>query len=164
MNLIPRELIVSLTPLPVLVTSTVKTGDDGQPLLIRATVSDARDRRAYEEELLRARRESEREPLQQLNRTLQATLLPPALADAPGPDATAYHHRRHFRRPLHPAGRRRRRPRPPVPSSGVGKATSESNQLTRLCEKAKAENGTLTVYVCADASCGQDRIDQGHLP
>ena len=34
--------------LPVLVTSTVKTGGDGQPLLIRTTVFDARDRRAYE--------------------------------------------------------------------------------------------------------------------
>ncbi len=40
--------------LPVLVTSKVKTGSDGQPLLIRTTVFDARDRRAYEEELLRA--------------------------------------------------------------------------------------------------------------
>lgn len=80
--------------LPVLVTSTVKTGDDGQPLLIRTTVFDARDRRAYEEELLRARRESERERerLQQLNRTLQATLLPPVLADVPGLDVAAYYH------------------------------------------------------------------------
>lgn len=34
--------------LPVMVTSTVKNGDDGQPLLIRTTVLDARDRRAYE--------------------------------------------------------------------------------------------------------------------
>lgn len=41
--------------LPVLVTSTVKTGGDGQPLLIRTTVFDASERRSYERELLRRR-------------------------------------------------------------------------------------------------------------
>lgn len=80
--------------LPVLVTSTVKTGSDGQPLLIRTTVFDARDRRSYEEELLRARRESERERerLQQLTTTLQQTLLPPTLADVPGLNVAAHYH------------------------------------------------------------------------
>jgi len=80
--------------LPVLVTSTVRTGTDGQPLLIRTTVFHARDRRAYEEELLRARQESERERrrLQQLATTLQATLLPPTLADVPGLDVAAHYH------------------------------------------------------------------------
>lgn len=80
--------------LPVLVTSTVKTGSDGEPLLIRTTLFDARDRRAYEEELLRARKESERERerLQQLNTTLQASLLPPTLADVPGLDVAAHYH------------------------------------------------------------------------
>ncbi|MET7455763.1 SpoIIE family protein phosphatase [Streptomyces sp. NPDC005574] len=80
--------------LPVLVTSTVKTGSDGQPLLIRTTVFDARDRRAYEEELLRARKESERERerLQQLATTLQETLLPPRLADVPGLNVAAHYH------------------------------------------------------------------------
>ena len=80
--------------LPVMVTSTVKTGGDGQPLLIRTTVFDARDRRAYETELLRARQESERERerLKRLNVTLQRTLLPPALADVPGLDVAAYYH------------------------------------------------------------------------
>lgn len=80
--------------LPVLVTSTVKTGTDGQPLLIRTTVFDARDRRAYEQELLRARQESERERerLQQLTTTLQQTLLPPALANVPGLDVAAHYH------------------------------------------------------------------------
>ncbi|QIQ06580.1 PP2C family protein-serine/threonine phosphatase [Streptomyces liangshanensis] len=79
--------------LPVLVTSTVKKSADGQPLLIRTTVFDARDRRAYETELLRARRESdlERERLQRLNATLQRTLLPPALAPVPGLDVSAYY-------------------------------------------------------------------------
>ncbi|WP_327308430.1 SpoIIE family protein phosphatase [Streptomyces sp. NBC_01298] len=82
------------TRLPVLVTSTVKTGSDGQPLLIRTTVFDARDRRAYETELLRARQESERERerLQRLNATLQRTLLPPTLANVPGLDVAAHYH------------------------------------------------------------------------
>ncbi len=80
--------------LPVLVTSTVKSGSDGQPLLIRTTVFDARDRRAYETELLRARREAdqERERLQQLAATLQQTLLPPTLVNVPGLDVSAYYH------------------------------------------------------------------------
>ncbi|WP_442790705.1 PP2C family protein-serine/threonine phosphatase [Nocardia sp. NBC_01329] len=80
--------------LPVLVTSTVKTGADGQPLLIRTTVFDARERRAYETELLRARREAdrERERLQRLNATLQRTLLPSALEPVPGADVAAHYH------------------------------------------------------------------------
>ncbi|MGC5562364.1 PP2C family protein-serine/threonine phosphatase [Streptomyces sp. FR-108] len=80
--------------LPVLVTSTVRTGSDGQPLLIRTTLFDARDRRAYETELLRARKEAERERerLQRLATTLQRTLLPPALADVPGLNVSAYYH------------------------------------------------------------------------
>ncbi|MFI5762439.1 PP2C family protein-serine/threonine phosphatase [Streptomyces sp. NPDC051563] len=82
------------TRLPVLVTSTVKTGGDGQPLLIRTTVFDARDRRAYETELLRAREESERERerLQRLNTALQRTLLPPVLAGVPGLEVAAQYH------------------------------------------------------------------------
>ncbi|MFJ2261716.1 PP2C family protein-serine/threonine phosphatase [Streptomyces sp. NPDC087844] len=80
--------------LPVLVTSTVRTGRDGQPLLIRTTLFDARDRRAYEIELLRARKEAERERerLQRLAATLQTTLLPPTLADVPGLNVSAYYH------------------------------------------------------------------------
>ncbi|MFJ5309401.1 PP2C family protein-serine/threonine phosphatase [Streptomyces sp. NPDC088350] len=80
--------------LPVLVTSTVKTGGDGQPLLIRTTIFDARDRRAYETELLRARKEAEleREELKRLNATLQQTLLPPTLVNVPGLDVAAHYH------------------------------------------------------------------------
>ncbi|MEU0781283.1 SpoIIE family protein phosphatase [Streptomyces sp. NPDC006173] len=80
--------------LPVLVTSTVKTADDGQPLLIRTTLFDARDRRAYETELLRARKEAEqeRERLQKLATTLQQTLLPPTLANVPGLEVSAHYH------------------------------------------------------------------------
>ncbi|MEV5357824.1 SpoIIE family protein phosphatase [Streptomyces sp. NPDC052693] len=46
--------------LPVLVSAVVKRGTEGEPLLIRTTVFDASDRRAYEEELLRRREEAER--------------------------------------------------------------------------------------------------------
>ncbi|GHA00396.1 hypothetical protein GCM10010371_69490 [Streptomyces subrutilus] len=80
--------------LPVMVTSTVKTGSDGEPLLIRTTIFDARDRRAYEMELLRARQEADRERdrLKVLNTTLQKTLLPPALANVPGLNVAAHYH------------------------------------------------------------------------
>jgi sigma-B regulation protein RsbU (phosphoserine phosphatase) len=80
--------------LPVLVTSVVKTGADGEPLLIRTTIFDARDRRAYERELLRARQDAdrERERLQRLATTLQRTLLPPTLSDVPGMEVAAHYH------------------------------------------------------------------------
>lgn len=81
------------TRLPVLITSVVKTDASGEPILVRATVFDARDRRAYERELLRARQEAEgeRARLQQLVATLQQSLLPPALPVVPGLDATAHY-------------------------------------------------------------------------
>ncbi|MEU9831795.1 SpoIIE family protein phosphatase [Streptosporangium sp. NPDC048047] len=101
--------------LPVLVTSTVTTGTDGQPLLIRTSVFDARDRRAYETELLRARKEAEkarreaeqaqreaeearlraereRERLQNVLATLQLSLLPPVLPEIPGLETSAHYH------------------------------------------------------------------------
>lgn len=80
--------------LPVLVTSTVKTAADGRPLLIRTTVFDARERRAYEAELLRARRaaDAERERLQRLNTILQRTLLPSTLEPVPGFEVAAHYH------------------------------------------------------------------------
>jgi phosphoserine phosphatase RsbU/P len=80
--------------LPVLVTSTLKTGTDGEPLLIRTTVVDASERRAYERELLAARREADRERdrLARLAATLQRTLLPPALPVVPGLEVAAHYH------------------------------------------------------------------------
>jgi phosphoserine phosphatase RsbU/P len=82
------------TRLPVLVNSVVKTGPDGEALLIRTTIFDARDRRAYERELLRAGQaaDAERERLQQLVTTLQRSLLPPKLADVPGLKTAAHYH------------------------------------------------------------------------
>jgi len=80
--------------LPVLVNAAVKTSAAGEPLLIRTTIVDATDRRAYERELLRARREAdlERERLQLLVTTLQRTLLPSELPGVPGLEAAAYYH------------------------------------------------------------------------
>jgi len=80
--------------LPVLVTSTVKTGDAGQPRLIRTTIFDARERRAYEQELLRARQEADRDRvrLQHLVASLQRSLLPATLPTPPGMDTAAYYH------------------------------------------------------------------------
>ncbi|MGA4801945.1 PP2C family protein-serine/threonine phosphatase [Streptomyces lavendulocolor] len=87
--------------LPVLVTSVVKTDAAGEPLLIRTTVTDARDRRAYEQELLRARRAAEeahreaersREHLHEVVAVLQRSLLPPSLPLVPGLETAAHYH------------------------------------------------------------------------
>lgn len=80
--------------LPVLVTATVKTGADGTPLLVRMTLFDARERRAYEQELLRARRDAEgdRERLRGLVAGLQRSLLPLSLP-SPAGLRTAGHYR-----------------------------------------------------------------------
>ncbi|MET9800986.1 SpoIIE family protein phosphatase [Streptomyces sp. NPDC006368] len=89
------------TRIPVLITSTVKKAEDGKPLLIRTTVADARDRRSYEEELLRGRRaaeaarrqaEQDRKRLQGVLATLQRSLLPPSLPEVPGLEAAAHYH------------------------------------------------------------------------
>jgi phosphoserine phosphatase RsbU/P len=81
------------TRLPVLVTSIVKTGVGGEPLLIRSTLFDARDRRAYEQELLRARQaaEHERDRLRLLVAELQRSLLPVELATPAGMQTAAYY-------------------------------------------------------------------------
>jgi sigma-B regulation protein RsbU (phosphoserine phosphatase) len=93
-----REIALELVAadgrrLPVLVNSTVKTGVDGAPLLIRSTVFDARQRRAYERELLRAREDADRERIrwQRLSQTLQRTLLPPVLPTVPGLQVAAHY-------------------------------------------------------------------------
>lgn len=79
---------------PVLVSSVVRTGQDGQPQLIRTTVFDARDRRAYEQELLRARRVAEdgQERLRHVVAGLQHSLLPNDLPTPPGMRTAAYYH------------------------------------------------------------------------
>ncbi|MFD5006504.1 PP2C family protein-serine/threonine phosphatase [Streptomyces mutabilis] len=86
--------------IPVLVSSVVKHGGNGEPLLIRTTVFDARDRRAYEQELLRARRaaeqaqkqaEADRARLQDALAVLQQSLLPATLPPVPGMEAAAHY-------------------------------------------------------------------------
>ncbi|WUU80233.1 SpoIIE family protein phosphatase [Streptomyces cellulosae] len=87
--------------LPVLVTSTLKRGPDGEPLLIRTTVFDATDRRSYEQELLRARQaadeareqaEADRAQLREALAVLQRSLLPATLPDLPGVETAGYYH------------------------------------------------------------------------
>ncbi|MFI5896171.1 PP2C family protein-serine/threonine phosphatase [Actinoplanes sp. NPDC051513] len=80
--------------LPVLITSTVKTGRDGAPLLIRTTVFDARERRAYENQLLQARKaaDRERDRLRLLVGGLQRSLLPASLAVPPGMTTASHYH------------------------------------------------------------------------
>ncbi|MFE4857804.1 PP2C family protein-serine/threonine phosphatase [Streptomyces sp. NPDC056670] len=87
--------------MPVLVSSAVKQSSAGDPLLIRTTLFDARDRRAYEEELLRGRRaaeeahrqaEADRARLQDALAVLQQSLLPHALPSIPGVETAAYYH------------------------------------------------------------------------
>ncbi|MFD7537605.1 PP2C family protein-serine/threonine phosphatase [Streptomyces sp. NPDC059819] len=112
---IALDLRATTGRMPVLVTSKIKTSPTGQPLLIRTTVFDARDRRAYEAELLRGRRAAEEARRQaedarlnaeadhrqaQLDRSrlhealaaLQQTLLPAELPAVPGVEAASYYH------------------------------------------------------------------------
>ncbi|WP_329793966.1 SpoIIE family protein phosphatase [Lentzea sp. DG1S-22] len=94
--------------LPVLVSSVVKRSAGGEQLLIRTTVFDASDRRAYEEELLRRRQDAEqayaaaerarlqaeadRERLAATLAVLQQTLLPPSLPVVPGLELARHYH------------------------------------------------------------------------
>jgi sigma-B regulation protein RsbU (phosphoserine phosphatase) len=82
------------TTLPVLVTSAIKASGTGEPVLIRTTVFDARERRAYEQELLRARQSADhdRERLRLLVAGLQRSLLPATLAVPPGMATSALYH------------------------------------------------------------------------
>jgi phosphoserine phosphatase RsbU/P len=79
--------------LPVLVTCALAAGADGRPRQVRAAVFDARDRRAYEQELLRARQEADRErdEVRRLAAALQRSLLPPVLPTVPGMEVAAHY-------------------------------------------------------------------------
>ena len=63
------------TRLPALMNSTLRRDSEGRPGAIRTTVFDASDRRSYEEELLRARRQ-EQDVALQLQRSLLSGDLP----------------------------------------------------------------------------------------
>lgn len=79
--------------LPVLVNSVVKGDGSGAPVLVRTAIFDATERRAYEQELLSARRRAEDSEARAkaLARTLQSTFVPPEVLSVPGLDvAGAY--------------------------------------------------------------------------
>jgi phosphoserine phosphatase RsbU/P len=79
--------------LPVLANAVLRGDDAGRPQMIRTVLFDARERRAYEQELVSARRRAEESEAQAraLAETLQATLLPPLDLEVPGLDvAGAY--------------------------------------------------------------------------
>ncbi|WP_051967336.1 PP2C family protein-serine/threonine phosphatase [Kitasatospora mediocidica] len=101
--------------LPVLVSSVVKYGSGGEPLLIRTTVFDASDRRAYEAQLLRRRQEAEqaraeaerqreraedalrqaesdRARLTEALAALQQSLVPTSLPAVPDLESAVYYH------------------------------------------------------------------------
>ncbi|MFJ7343085.1 PP2C family protein-serine/threonine phosphatase [Streptomyces sp. NPDC101110] len=94
--------------LPVLVSAMVKHGTEGEPLLIRITVFDASDRRAYEKELLRRREDAERaraeadEARRQAEAdrarladalaVLQRSLVPDSLPGVPGLETAVNYH------------------------------------------------------------------------
>ncbi|HET9444114.1 MAG TPA: SpoIIE family protein phosphatase [Acidimicrobiales bacterium] len=91
-----REIAVDIvrrdgTRLPALVNSVATRGTDGATALIRTAVFDATDRRAYELELLEARRRAEVSESRALvlAQTLQRSLLPPALPAIPGLEVAA---------------------------------------------------------------------------
>ncbi len=86
--------------LPVLVSSRIRYASTGEPQLIRTTVFDARDRRAYENDLLRARKaaeeareqaEADRTRLQDALAVLQQSLLPATLPRIPGMESAAHY-------------------------------------------------------------------------
>jgi sigma-B regulation protein RsbU (phosphoserine phosphatase) len=77
--------------LPVLVSAVLEREADGSPRVVRTAVFDARDRRQYERELVRAKEQAEASEAhaRSLARTLQRTLIPPTPPVVPGLDVAA---------------------------------------------------------------------------
>ncbi len=77
--------------LPVLVNAALERDSNDEPVVIRAVVFGALERRAYERELLRAKEEAEAAEarVSALARTLQQTLIPPGDPEIPGLDVAA---------------------------------------------------------------------------
>jgi phosphoserine phosphatase RsbU/P len=80
--------------LPMFLTANVKSDADQKPELLRISVVDAADRRAYEVDLLHARRQAEMEQARarKFADTLRNALLPPMLSPPAGLEAAAYFH------------------------------------------------------------------------
>jgi phosphoserine phosphatase RsbU/P len=82
------------TRLPVFLAANVATDSDGRPALLRISLLDAADRRAYERELVDQRHavESAHGPLREFAETMRRSLLPPALSQPPGLQVADYYH------------------------------------------------------------------------
>ena len=80
--------------LPMFLTANIKAATTESPELWRITAVDARDRRAYERELLEQRRraETEQERARAFAATLRRSLHPPLLSPPPGLDAADHYH------------------------------------------------------------------------
>ena len=80
--------------LPMFLTANVKQDSDRKPELLRISVVDAADRRAYEADLLQARRQAETEQgrVRTFAETLRRALLPPVLSPPAGLDAAEYYY------------------------------------------------------------------------
>ncbi|MDX6200263.1 MAG: phosphoserine phosphatase RsbU/P [Actinomycetota bacterium] len=77
--------------LPVLVSAVLETDRNGTPRVVRTAVFDARERRDYERELVRAKNKAEESEshARSLARALQRTLIPPMPPVVPGLDVAA---------------------------------------------------------------------------
>lgn len=91
-----REIALDLvradgTRLPVLVNAVLERDGTDAPVVVRAAVFDATDRRQYERELLLAKQRAEVSEARAtaLARTLQQTLIPPVPPHVPGLDVAA---------------------------------------------------------------------------
>ena len=81
------------TRLPMFLTANVKIDANQKPELLRISVVDAADRRAYEVELLQARRQAVKEQgrVREFAETLRRALLPPVLSPPAGLEAADYY-------------------------------------------------------------------------
>lgn len=81
------------TRLPMFLTANVKNDADQKPELLRISVVDAADRRAYEVDLLHARQQAEQEQARarKFADTLRCALLPPVLSPPAGLEAAEYY-------------------------------------------------------------------------
>jgi phosphoserine phosphatase RsbU/P len=77
--------------MPALVNSVLESDPNGAPLVVRTAIFDATERRQYERELLGAKQRAEESEARAtlLARTLQQTLIPPAVPNIPGLDVAA---------------------------------------------------------------------------
>lgn len=88
-----REIAIELVArdgarLPVLANAVLERDAEGHPQVVRTVLFDARERRAYEQELVAARDRAEAAETRarELARTLQGMFLPPTALEIPGYD------------------------------------------------------------------------------